>query len=199
VIPISDFLYDWYFFHVIQANSPHGGVLKDLHVRDLPIQSQLLEESNRLPDLRLTERQLCDLELFLNGGFSPLEGFMVQADYESVVKTLRLANGVLFPMPITLDVTKAQIESLGLNHSGARLALRDPRDESALAIMTVTSVYKPDKVVEAENVFGANDLAHPAVTYLHNSVQEYYIGGSVQAIATPQHFDYVALRCEFEF
>ncbi|KAM0747876.1 ATP-sulfurylase [Meredithblackwellia eburnea MCA 4105] len=177
------------------ANTPHGkdAILKDLHVRDAPIQATLLQESNTLADIRLTERQLCDLELLLNGGFSPLEGFMNQADYESVVKTLRLADGVLFPMPITLDVSAAQVEQLKIA-PGVRLALRDPRDEAALAIITVEDVYKPNKQVEATNVFGADDSAHPAVNYLHNSVQEFYIGGKVQAIAAPQHFDYVALR-----
>lgn len=68
------------------ANAPHGGILKDLHLRDASIHDQLLEESNNLgihAEIRLTERQLCDLELMLNGGFSPLEGFMGQQDYES--------------------------------------------------------------------------------------------------------------------
>lgn len=64
------------------ANSPHGGVLKDLNVRDAPIAAQLLAEAASLPDIVLTERQLCDLELIQNGGFSPLEGFLGQADYQ---------------------------------------------------------------------------------------------------------------------
>lgn len=64
------------------ANAPHGGILKDLHTLHAPLQAALLEESNHLKDIRLTERQLCDLELILNGGFSPLEGFMGQEDYE---------------------------------------------------------------------------------------------------------------------
>jgi len=79
----------------------------------------------------------------MNGGFSPLEGFMNEADYTLVVKTLRLAKvngqkeGTLFPMPIILDVSKEQVEALGLK-AGARVALRDPRDEAALAILTGT-------------------------------------------------------------
>ncbi|ORY89801.1 hypothetical protein BCR35DRAFT_300296 [Leucosporidium creatinivorum] len=175
------------------ANAPHGGVLKDLHVRDLPLHDALLKESDSLADIRLTERQLCDLELILNGGFSPLEGFMGKTDYESVLTTLRLADGALFPMPITLDVSQEQIDTLKLA-PGARVTLRDPRDENALAILTVSDIYKPDKVAEAVNVLGADDIAHPAVAYLRNSVQEFYIGGKVQAISPPQHFDYVALR-----
>ncbi|SCZ89372.1 BZ3500_MvSof-1268-A1-R1_Chr9g10386 [Microbotryum saponariae] len=175
------------------ANAPHGGVLKDLHVRDAPLQQQLLAEADALPDLLLTERQLCDLELILNGGFSPLEGFMNQQDYESVVQSLRLADGTLFPIPITLDVSDENIKALNIAQN-ARIALRDPRDERALAILTVSSIYKPDKVKEAELVFGANDATHPSVRYLQASTKDNYIGGNVQAIQVPQHFDYVALR-----
>ena len=132
-----------------------GGVLKDLIVRDASIRKQLLEESHTLPSISLTERQLCDLELILNGGFSPLEGFMNQKDYErcagrsatrlscrSVVKTLRLADGQLFPMPITLDVTAMQAKELGLV-AGKRVVLRDFRDESALAVLTGASIDMP--------------------------------------------------------
>ncbi|KAJ3844599.1 hypothetical protein F5878DRAFT_601595 [Lentinula raphanica] len=175
------------------ANIPHGGVLKDLVVRDAEISSQLLDEAAGLPDVVLTERQLCDLELIMNGGFSPLEGFMNEQDYKSVVDTLRLSNGTLFSMPITLDISKARLEELKIS-AGTRLALRDPRDDEALAILTVEDVYVPDRVREAEKVFGADDPAHPSVAYLRNRVQDYYVGGKVQAIQAPVHFDYVALR-----
>jgi sulfate adenylyltransferase len=145
------------------------------------------------------QRQLCDLELILNGGFSPLEGFMNEVDYTSVVNTLRLskqdgqAQGVLFPMPITLDVSPEDVARLGLK-AGARVALRDFRDDAALAILTVEDVYRPDKKTEAEKVMGADDIAHPAVSYLHNQTRELYVGGKVQAIQAPAHYDYVALR-----
>ncbi|OJT10438.1 Sulfate adenylyltransferase [Trametes pubescens] len=129
----------------------------------------------------------------MNGGFSPLEGFMSEADYKNVIDNLRLADGSLFPMPITLDVSREDIERLSLA-SGTRIALRDPRDEQALAIITVEDVYRPDQVKEAIEVFGADDPAHPAVAYLRNKVKEYYVGGKVQAIQPPTHFDYVALR-----
>ncbi|KAB5596031.1 Sulfate adenylyltransferase [Ceratobasidium theobromae] len=173
-------------------NTPHGGVLKDLHIRDASLQKQLLEEAEKLPDIVLTERQLCDLELLLNGGFSPLEGFLNEDDYNSVVNTLRLKSGVLFPMPINLDVSKDDAEQLGLE-PGARIALRDPRDENPLAILTVEDVYTPNKAVEAEKVFGG-DPEHPSVVYLNNKVKELYVGGKLQAVQPPTHFDYVALR-----
>ncbi|KAK0451704.1 hypothetical protein EV421DRAFT_1056466 [Armillaria borealis] len=172
---------------------PHGGVLKDLVARDNEISHQLREEAETLPDIVLTERQLCDLELIANGGFSPLEGFMTENDYKSVVDTLRLADGVLFPIPITLDVSGKEISRLSIV-PGSRVTLRDPRDEEALAIITVEDIYKPDRAKEAVQVFGADDPAHPAVSYLRKRVQEFYVGGKIQAIQAPAHFDYVALR-----
>lgn len=178
---------------VKMANAPHGGILKDLVVRDAPIQEQLIQEASTLPDVILTERQLCDLELILNGGFSPLEGFMGQADYQSVVTNMRLADGALWPMPITLDVSSQQVETLKLQ-AGSRITLRDPRDDNALAILTISDLYKPNKEAEALHVFGSNDLAHPAISYLSKNVQDVYVGGKVQCVSRPKYYDYVALR-----
>ncbi|PSR98931.1 hypothetical protein PHLCEN_2v4251 [Hermanssonia centrifuga] len=175
------------------ANAPHGGILKDLVARDEHIRENLKSEAATLSDIVLTERQLCDLELIISGGFSPLEGFMNEADYKSVVETLRLADGALFPMPITLDISQEDIANKFIV-AGARVALRDPRDDEVLAIITVDDIYRPDQVKEAINVFGADDPAHPSVAYLRNNVKDYYIGGKLQAIQPPIHFDYVALR-----
>ncbi|KDQ21600.1 hypothetical protein BOTBODRAFT_123392 [Botryobasidium botryosum FD-172 SS1] len=175
------------------ANEPHGGTLKDLIARDAHIYAQLSQEAQSLRDIVLTERQLCDLELILNGGFSPLEGFLTERDYKSVVDTLRLADGTLFPIPITLDVSKEDIGTLNLE-TGARIVLRDPRDDAALAILTIEDIYQPDKIHEAINVFGADDPAHPSVAYLRNRVKDFYVGGKVQAVQLPTYFDYVALR-----
>lgn len=175
------------------ANTPHGGVLKDLVARDEHISEHLQAEAATLRDITLTERQLCDLELILTGGFSPLEGFMNECDYNSVVDTLRLSDGTLFPMPITLDVSSDDIKQLELSPA-TRIVLRDPRDDEALAILTVEDIYTYDRVKEAIQVFGADDPAHPSVAYLRNRVKEYYVGGKVQAIQTPAHFDYVAFR-----
>ncbi|OBZ68251.1 Sulfate adenylyltransferase [Grifola frondosa] len=167
------------------ANTPHGGILKDLVARDEPLRNNLKAEAATLPEILLTERQLCDLELIINGGFSPLEGFMNEADYKSVVDTLRLADGSLFPMPITLDVSREDIDALSIA-SGSRIVLRDPRDDEALAIITVDDIYQPDQVKEAIQVFGADDPAHPSVAYLRSKVKDFYVGGKVQAIQ-PQH------------
>ncbi|KAI1474663.1 hypothetical protein K445DRAFT_320686 [Daldinia sp. EC12] len=175
------------------ANPPHGGVLKDLIARDFPRQAQLAAEAETLPAITLTERQLCDLELILNGGFSPLEGFMNEADYNGVVKDNRLADGVLFSMPITLDVSDETIKEVGLK-PGTRVTLRDLRDDRNLAILTVDDIYKPDKVLEAKEVFGSDDEAHPAVKYLFRTAADFYVGGKVEAVNRLQHYDFVDLR-----
>ncbi|KAJ3107819.1 Sulfate adenylyltransferase [Phlyctochytrium planicorne] len=175
------------------TNPAHGGILKDLVARDAELAPALKLEASVLPSLVLNERQLCDLELILNGGFSPLEGFLNQADYESVINNMRLADGTLWPIPINLDVSPEQVTALGLKPN-ARIALRDPRDDSALAVLTVSDLYTPNKSREAALVFGADDLAHPAVHYLHNVAKDVYVGGTIQAISLPPHYDYVENR-----
>lgn len=174
------------------ANTPHGGVLKDLLARDAPRHAQLSAEAEQLKAIVLNERQLCDLELILNGGFSPLEGFMNEEDYDGVVENLRLADGSLFSIPITLDATQKDIERLGVK-PGARITLRDFRDDRNLAILTVDDVYKPDKTKEAKEVFGG-DPEHPAIRYLFDSTKDFYIGGKIEAVNRLNHYDYVGLR-----
>ncbi|PMD25649.1 ATP sulfurylase [Hyaloscypha hepaticicola] len=174
------------------ANPPHGGQLKDLLARDAPRHAELAAEAEKLPAIVLSERQLCDLELLLSGGFSPLEGFMSQKDYDGVVENNRLADGNLFSIPITLDISKKHIEEIGVK-VGGRITLRDFRDDRNLAIITVEDIYKPDKTKEAKEVFGG-DEEHPAVKYLFNTAQEYYVGGKLDAINRLEHYDYVALR-----
>ena len=174
------------------ANAPHGGVLKDLIARDAPRRQDLYNEAEKLPAIVLTERQLCDLELILNGGFSPLEGFLSQKDYDGVVAENRLADGNLFSIPITLDISQETIDEVGVK-AGARIALRDFRDDRNLAIITVEDVYRPDKQKEAKEVFGG-DEEHPAVKYLFQTAREFYVGGKLEAIDRLEHYDYVGLR-----
>nr|POE90016.1 sulfate adenylyltransferase [Quercus suber] len=176
----------------IMANAPHGGVLKDLIARDAPRRQQLAQEAETLPAVVLNDRQLCDIELILNGGFSPLEGFMNEQDYNGVVEKNRLADGNLFSMPINLDLSKQEIDQLGIK-PGARVTLRDSRDDRNLAILTVDDVYQPDKTKEAKEVFGG-DADHPAVKYLFNTAGEFYVGGKIEAIDRLMHYDYVGLR-----
>ncbi|PRT54907.1 Sulfate adenylyltransferase [Wickerhamiella sorbophila] len=174
------------------ANPPHGGQLKDLLARDLPRAESLRAEADTLTDLVLTERQLCDLELILCGGFSPLEGFMTKADYDNVVDNLRLADGSLFSMPINLDVSEEDIEELKLA-PGKRVTLRDFRDQAALAIITIEDIWKVDKKREADKVF-RGDPEHPAVKFLNETVKSHYVGGKLEAINRINHYDYIGLR-----
>lgn len=143
-------------------------------------------EAAELPSWDLTARQVCDLELLMNGGFNPLKGFMSEADYNGVVDNMRLADGALWPMPITLDVSEKFAESIALEQD---IALRD-EEGVILAILSVTDRWTPDKAREAAKVFGADDLAHPAVNYLHNQAGKVYLGGPVIGIQAPVHYDY---------
>ena len=117
---------------------------------------------------------------------------MNEEDYNGVVKNLRLANGSLFSMPICLDVTEKTIELRGIK-PGARITLRDFRDDRNLAIMTIDDVYQPDKEKEAREVFGG-DPEHPAIQFLMEETKNYYVGGKVEAVNRLNHYDYVELR-----
>ncbi len=151
---------------------------------------KLKSEAADLVSLDLTPRQICDLELLMNGGFAPLKGFMGKADYDGVVENMRLADGTLWPIPITLDVSEAFAEGI---EDGQDLALRD-QEGVILATITITDKWSPDKAREAEMVFGADDDAHPAVDYLHNRAGRVYLGGPVTGIQPPVHYDFRARR-----
>jgi sulfate adenylyltransferase len=151
---------------------------------------KLKVEAAQLPSWDLTQRQICDLELLMNGGFHPLKGFMSQADYDGVVANMRTADGTLWPMPITLDVSEAFADKV---EPGQDIALRD-QEGVILAILSISDKWSPDKSVEAEGVFGADDLAHPSVNYLHNVAGKVYLGGPVIGIQQPVHYDFKARR-----
>ena len=147
-------------------------------------------EAAELVSWDLTPRQICDLELLMNGGFNPLKGFLGQEDYDSVVETMRLADGTLWPMPITLDISEdfaAKVET------GQDIALRD-QEGVILAILSISDKWVPNKAREAEKVFGADDLAHPAVNYLHHVAGPVYLGGAITGIQQPVHYDFRARR-----
>ncbi|MCC0064565.1 MAG: bifunctional sulfate adenylyltransferase/adenylylsulfate kinase [Defluviimonas sp.] len=151
---------------------------------------KLKHEAGSLPSWDLTQRQICDLELLMNGGFHPLKGFMTEADYDGVVEKMRLSDGTLWPMPITLDVSEdfaAKVEP------GQDIALRDA-EGVILAILSVTDKWEPNKAREAEGVFGADDIAHPTVNYLHNTAGKVYLGGPVTGIQPPVHYDFKGRR-----
>jgi sulfate adenylyltransferase len=151
---------------------------------------KLKAEAGDLPSWDLTARQTCDLELLMNGGFAPLKGFLGQDDYDSVVDNMRLADGTLWPMPVTLDVSEEFAASV---EPGQDIALRDA-EGVILAILSVSDKFVPDKAREAQMVFGADDIAHPAVNYLHHQAGPVYLGGAVTGIQQPVHYDFRARR-----
>ncbi len=169
--------------------APYGGTLKDLRL-DEAAAAQVREQALDLPSWDLTERQLCDLELLAVGGFSPLTGFLGQADYERVVTEMRLSDGTLWPMPITLDVSEAFAAD---RKPGDRIALRDP-EGVLLAILTVSDCWRPDRETEAQQVFGTVDRGHPGVAYLLDHSGPMYLGGSLEVVALPSHYDFSHLR-----
>ena len=147
-------------------------------------------EAGNLTSHDLTPRQICDLELLMNGGFNPLKGFLSEADYNGVVENMRTADGALWPIPITLDVKSAFADTIEI---GQDIALRD-QEGVILATMTVTDKWVPNKAREAEMVFGADDSAHPAVNYLHNQAGDVYLGGPITGIQQPVHYDFRGRR-----
>ena len=151
---------------------------------------KLKAEAGNMPSWDLTPRQICDLELLMNGGFNPLKGFLSEDDYNNVVENMRLADGTLWPMPITLDVSQAFADGL---EPGQDIALRD-QEGVILAILSVTDRWAPNKANEAEKVFGADDDAHPAVNYLHNSTGPIYLGGPITGLQQPVHYDFKMRR-----
>ncbi|MDH3758163.1 MAG: bifunctional sulfate adenylyltransferase/adenylylsulfate kinase [Gammaproteobacteria bacterium] len=168
---------------------PHGGELKNLY---LPAEEAEAEKqaAREFASWDLTERQLCDIELLLNGAFSPLEGFLGKDDYESVVENMRLASGVLWPVPITLDVSE---EFAGSIQGGDRIALRD-LEGVIIATLEVADIWTPDKNAEAQGVYGTADEAHPAVHYLNNIANPVYVGGKIRGVEAPTHYDFKHLR-----
>lgn len=138
----------------------------------------------------LSSHQLCDLELLLNGAFSPLQGFMGLTDYDSVCATMRMCDGTLWPIPICLDVSA---EFAQLLSPGTWVALRDI-EGAMLAALRVDEVWLPDKHAEAEMVFGTTNREHPGVAYLLDNAGQYYISGHLEGLKRPTHYDFRELR-----
>jgi sulfate adenylyltransferase len=169
--------------------SPYGDTLTNLIAS--PSRSKTLQKTSKdLPSHTLTLRQVCDLELLMNGGFSPLTGFMAQEAYESVLEKMRLPDTLLWPVPVTLDVPDEIADKLKKN---GKLALRDP-EGFMLAVLKVEEIWQPDKDREAKLVYGTKSSEHPGVRYLNEQVHANYVGGKVEGIQLPLHFDFDSLR-----
>src|SRR5215469_1172207 len=170
-------------------NPAHGGTLINLIV-DSKRRDELRAASKSWPSWDLTPRQTCDLELLMNGGFSPLQGFMNRADYESVCQSMRLKNGLVWPMPIVLDVPEDLAKQL---KPGASLALRDA-EGVMLAALHVEEVWQPDRSQEAQQVFGTTDKKHPGATFAIERAHPFYVSGKIEGLQLPVHYDYRNLR-----
>ncbi len=171
--------------------TPHGGTLVSLFA-DGRLEAELKAKSLEWPSHALTPRQLCDLELLLSGGFSPLTGFMKRTTCERVCTEMRLddADGTVWSVPITLDVSEELAKSL---KPGTRLALRDA-EGVMVAALTVEEFWLADRELEAEAVFGSTNREHPGVAYLLDQTRPFYVGGSVTGVQPVTHYDYKLLR-----
>jgi sulfate adenylyltransferase len=154
--------------------APHGGSLVDLMV---PAVEREAVKASATKVVECSDRNACDVELLVVGGFSPLRGFMPQADYDSVVATNRTTSGLLFGLPIVFDTADA---SIGL---GDRLLLTY-RGQN-LAVFTVESKWEPDKAKEAQGCYGTTSIEHPAVKMIATERGRFYLGGTVQGLALP--------------
>ena len=168
---------------------PHGGVLVNLQVSPEQ-ENELRARALELPSLFLDQRQQCDLELLMNGGFSPLRGFMGKPDYEGCLHEMRLASGALWPIPITLDVDDDQVKLLEV---GEEICLRD-KEGLLLAIFRPEEIWKPNKREEALAVFGTDDLNHLGVACFMHWPGTYYVGGTIRGVSAPKHFHFQKLR-----
>jgi len=166
--------------------TPYGGELVDLLVPETE-RELMMTLAALLPRIQLTQRNLCYLELLATGGFSPLRKFMGRADYHSVLRSMRLSDGTLFPIPITLPVSKSLNVSVGSD-----VALADERN-NLLAIMRIEEIYEWDPEEEAKSVYGTTDLHHPLVAEMQ-AWSEVCISGELKVVCLPKYYDFRRLR-----
>merc|ERR1712048_658928 len=151
--------------------APHGGTLISTVVTDPAQKKKLIAEASAT--LELSERQACDVALLTFGGFSPLDGFMKKADFDGVVENMRLASGVLFSLPVVLDVSDMSLK-------GKKVLLKFKGVD--MAVMEAEEVFKPNKVKEAKSSYGTTSMEHPSVQELFESLGKYYVGGKVHGL-----------------
>lgn len=169
-------------------NAPHGGTLVNRELEGEALKAAVAHARD-LPRLTLDERELSDLEMIGVGALSPLTGFMRRMDYETVVESMRLSDGLIWAMPVTKAVSAAEAASL---KPGQEVTLVDEAG-NAMAIMQVTDIYGYDKEREAEKCFGTKDAAHPGVARLY-AQGEMLIGGPVQVLRRPAYSQFGQYR-----
>lgn len=172
--------------HATGLIPPYGGELVDLLAGGDERES-IMSRATLLPRLQLTQRNLCDLELLATGAFSPLKKFMGRADYLSVLDSMRLADGTLFPIPITLPVAPNPNIS-----EGAEIALADEHND-LLAIMRVEEIFEWNREEEAKAAYGTTDPRHPLVAEMENW-GELCISGEIKVVRLPKYYDFRRLR-----
>jgi sulfate adenylyltransferase len=165
---------------------PYGGKLVNLVVEGKE-REELLARAGKLPSIKITMRNLCDLELIATGGFSPLTTFMGKADYDRVLKEMRLADGTLFPLPITLTADPKELPTVGED-----LALRNANFD-LIAVMTLDEVYHWDAETEAAHAYGSTDSKHPMVSEM-GRWGKVCISGPMKVVNLPKYYDFVNLR-----
>src|SRR2546426_3843070 len=165
---------------------PHGDRLINLLVPPERA-TELRRRPPTLPSIQLGERSGCDLELLATGAFSPLDRFMGEVDYRRVVGEMRLANGRVFPIPVTLPVPGDAPVRLGEG-----VALRTPRND-LVAVLRIDEIYKWSLAEEAARVLGTTDTRHPLIAEMHGW-GPMYVSGPIEVIALPKHYDFVELR-----
>jgi len=169
---------------------PHGGRLVSC-ITSGEERERLAREAAGLPKISVNQRELADLAMIATGAMSPLEGFLTETDYRSVVDSMRLANGLVWSIPVVLSAKTEEHKRL---KNGDQVALVDEA-ERALAVMEVADVYEVDHEYEAQMVLRTSDEAHPGVQYLR-SISTVYIGGPVRMIRRPEHRDFARYRLE---
>lgn len=165
------------------------------HSENLLVHFRRIEDIKRealdLPSVDLDQRRLHDLEMLINRAFYPLPGYLCRADYESVLNNMRLSNGSLWPIPITLDIDEKTAQSIS---PGSRLALRD-QEGFLIAVLNVADIWQADKTREALAVYGTDDpQAHPGVRRLFEETGQFYAGGAIEGVHPPIHYDFRELR-----
>lgn len=172
-------------------NTPYGlPTLSDFEQLKSASPQELLLKAQSLPKIRLNLRQFCDFELLVSGAFAPLKGFMAEKDYLSVVKHQTLSNSLFWPMPITLDISQEKKDEI---KDSTEVALLHPDQELVLGVLSIQSIYRLEKNLEAENIFKTHDVTHPALSYLSQS-GDFGVGGEIISGICPPHFDYPQLR-----
>ncbi len=168
--------------------APHGGKLIDCYLKDIN-RANSLDYASNLPRLTLTSRNLADVECLATGIYSPLSGFVEEAEYYSILNEMRLTNGLAWSIPVTLQVPDSAASQYPLD---SEIALVHPEGD-ILAIMTVTSKFKPDRDLEAQKVYLTNDEAHPGVKAM-KAEGEVYLGGAIALIQDIPYTDFPNYR-----